>query len=191
MQLAEFGSSEFTPPKKIAEEEDGRLRDLERAIKRLLAVSVPLDGDDVELPNIGAKLSPAEGRAFLCSYDAESSFRADYAAAVRTLFVVHFRLASEMKRYLQRFETTYLWQDHVSTLNHLLGRAAEALQSSHAVAQRAALRGLKDHAMTLEGCRERLGRAAEEATAGIQERMLLLSQPAPAYTDRDDACLLD
>jgi hypothetical protein len=192
MELAEFGSSEFTPPKRMEEEEVVKLQDLEKTVRDLLLPTYAPEGDDgLQLPDVDISFSETEVRAFLQPHDREQSFRSQYAGSLRALCVIQIRLASELKRYVGRSETTYLWQEHVSVLNFLLRRATEALESACSVSGLAAQRGMMEHVLSLAASRDRLEKTVREANDTIRQRTLLLSHPPPAFVYKDDRCLLD
>ncbi|MDP9266919.1 MAG: hypothetical protein M3P27_01160 [Acidobacteriota bacterium] len=165
-----------TMPKKNREaEEDSKLKDLVQAIKTYLRLSTPAQ-NCLSLPVGQLTLADVELRSFLNPFEGELSFRGDYAACIRELFVVQVRMAVEFAALRGRGETTYLWQSHAESLNYLLQKANQALQSSVRVMGQAARRGLIERTHELECCRTKLEETVREVTDVLQQHPKIASK---------------
>jgi hypothetical protein len=175
--MEQIGTSEFTPVKIVAKDEENRLLDLERAIKTLARLTCGALEDSLEVPEAHLTLSAMETRAFLQSHDKENSFRAGYNSALRHAVTTYARLRSETECCRRLQETTYLWQEHAAALQYLTGHAKEVTQGARQAQDLAVKRGLSKHVIEMDSACERLAHAVAEAEIVLAEQM---SAPADA-----------
>ena len=169
----------FVPARTIHAEEEGKLRDLEQAIKTIARLAPPDPGSVITLPQDQLTLSPGELRAFQMPYEKESSFRADYAAGMRRLVVLHVRMVAETEAYRERQNTIYLWQQHVGALAYLQGEAEKALRHVLPVIELARTRGLAQRVEELAETQMRVSSTLQTVTE-VLASCQLRSREVPA-----------
>jgi len=101
-------------------------------------------------------LSPAEVEAFRSEMAGEKSFRGDYANLMMQTVAILSRMTTELKDYLAKQDSAYLWKPHADALTYLISAAGRIFSVSTNILSVAEQRGLTDKAKALNASLERL-----------------------------------
>jgi hypothetical protein len=148
--------------------EQGKLRTMEDSIRNFVLAADPKAANIVPLRNGNLVLSSAEVDAFRADYGGEKSFRADYAASLRTIMALQGRFLAEIFEFKARQGSAYLWKPHADALTWLVTAAQKVEQQCGEILKVANQRGLADKAAILNASVQKLKTHIQMAAKVLQ-----------------------
>ena len=148
--------------------EQGKLRTMEDSIRNFVLAADPKAANIVPLRNGNLVLSGAEVDAFRTDYGGEKSFRADYAASLRTIMALQGRFLAEIFEFKARQGSAYLWKPHADALTWLVTAAQKVEQQCGEILKVADQRGLADKAAILNASVQKLKTHIQMAAKALQ-----------------------
>ena len=148
--------------------EQGKLRTMEDSIRNFVLAADPKAANIVPLRNGNLVLSGAEVDAFRTDYGGEKSFRADYAASLRTIMALQGRFLAEIFEFKARQGSAYLWKPHADALTWLVTAAQKVEQQCGEILKVADQRGLAEKAATLNASVQKLKTHIQMAAKALQ-----------------------
>ncbi|MGH9564776.1 MAG: hypothetical protein ACRD4I_02230 [Candidatus Angelobacter sp.] len=113
-------------------------------------------------------LSAAEVEAFRADYQAEKSFRADYANVIMNIVAYLSRMIVEVDEYNQKAASAYLWKPHADALAYLLSTLERLGMEAEAVLAVARARGLQEKATALQASIDKLREYGQTVSQTLQ-----------------------
>ena len=113
-------------------------------------------------------LSPAEVEAYRADFGEEKSFRASYAALLRTVVAYLSRMIVEVDEYNQKAGSAYLWKPHADALGYLLATLEKLGMEAHQLMAVARARGLADKATALQASLDKVNNYAKTVSQTLQ-----------------------
>jgi hypothetical protein len=113
-------------------------------------------------------LSPAEVEAYRADFGEEKSFRASYAALMRTVVAYLSRMIVEVDEYNQKASSAYLWKPHADALGYLLATLEKLGMEAHQLMAVARARGLADKATALQVSLDKFNNYAKTVAQTLQ-----------------------
>ena len=113
-------------------------------------------------------LSPAEVEAYRADFGEEKSFRASYAALMRTVVAYLSRMIVEVDEYNQKAGSAYLWKPHADALGYLLATLEKLGMEAHQLMAVARARGLADKATALQASLDKVNNYAKTVAQTLQ-----------------------
>jgi hypothetical protein len=148
--------------------EQGKLRSMEDSIRNFVLAADPKAANIVPLRNGNLVLSSAEVDAFRADYGGEKSFRADYAASMRTITALQGRFLAEMFEFKAKQGSAYLWKPHADALTWLVTAAQQVEQQCGEILKIAHQRGLAEKAAILNASVQKLKTHIQMAAKALQ-----------------------
>jgi hypothetical protein len=148
--------------------EQGKLHSMEDSIRNFVLAADPKSANIVPLKNGNLALNNAEIDAFRADYGSEKSFRADYAACLRSVSALQCRFMAEVREYKAKQGSAYLWKPHADALTWLLTTAQKTEQQCGEVLKVAEQRGLAEKAMQLNAAVQKLKTHIQLAAKALQ-----------------------
>jgi hypothetical protein len=148
--------------------ERGKLRSAEDSIRNFVLAADAKAANIVPLKTGNLALSNPEVEAFRADYGSEKSFRADFAAALRSIAAMQTRFMEEMRDYQSKQGSAYLWKPHADALTWLLTTAQTIVHQAADVLKVAEQRGLQDKVSTLKSSMQKLQSYVQQAAVLLQ-----------------------
>jgi hypothetical protein len=135
--------------------EDAKTRSAMEAIRNFVRAAQS-NWDVVPIRDGSLVLSPAEVEAFRSEMTGEKSFRGDYANLLMQSVTIFSRMTTELKDYLAKQDSAYLWKPHADALTYLIAAAGRVFAVSTNLLAVAEQRGLADKAKALSASLDKL-----------------------------------
>ncbi len=148
--------------------EDSKTKGVEDSICELARAAAPDWNRTVPVRRGEISLTVPEAEAFRADYGDEKSFRAEYAAALRSIIALQARIMAELEDYRAKRNSAHLWEPHGEALKYLVTCSQRTVNTCAGVLATAQQRGLHDKLSALNTSLDKLRAQAELVSKELQ-----------------------